>query len=794
MDLKGLGLGLFTRWEPDPDEFQRCLKETSPPLIRLDRFPYGIDNAHIDVTLSSQFVGKTQSLVQSMLRYQVGKYQGLNIMPAPERQAMDGLIKLYRQLAGVALDQARRSSRPEFIQLLQFAVWKFILQQVATEVERFQRELKEGFGAGPQSAAGKGLQFRETKVMQTRERYALGYRLAQYLFRDLRKLEGSDLQRLRQSIIGMAWPVPKEILFNPLLLIPSFEADEQVMEHYPLLLTELEWMRGFKRCNDLVTGHFANYLPQWMQPVATRSGAGAAAGGNGRLKLSRREDQGVLPGFLEIERTLATSLNPQELEGNRLVWIDSPENFDRVLYPELPLVNDQGADGAESEPSGLQDQPRWRDFQRAQAEALFRAFRKADLLQPVIASNATPRVYRQLLGKIPARDILHYLGGHMSRSRLRQRLRGFQLAEDAETLLKELGSELRRIKRMTPQEQREELLRFLREFAAFRRDLKYGLLAHQAMDRIRLITELGDIQLSRANGRLQEFSGPEGGAKQPQQRIRNHVVLKADVRGSTEITAQLVEKHLNPASYFSLNFFGPINKLIEAFGARKIFIEGDAIILSIFEYEDLAYRWLSVAHACVLARKILEVIDAQNAQNRRHGLPDLELGIGIAFSDGSPNFLYDGDNQIMISPAINRADRLSSCAAALRRSALNQMVGGRGVEGVSSTQGDEEKLLRYNVNGIELEAPAYFKLKMELALQRVDLEVAGGGEPQRYFVGQAPDRNGQMHLLVVREAPIRIWIGNDFSTLEHRGRHFFEVIADRRTLSRVRERLQAAPG
>jgi len=73
-------------------------------------------------------------------------------------------------------------------------------------------------------------------------------------------------------------------------------------------------------------------------------------------------------------------------------------------------------------------------------------------------------------------------------------------------------------------------------------------------------------------------------------------------------------------------------------------------------------------------------------------------------------------------------------------------------------------------------------------------EAPAGGEPQRYFVGQAPDRTGQMHLLVLREAPIRIWIGNDFSTLEHRGRHFFEVVTDRSILSRLRERLHAESG
>ena len=43
-------------------------------------------------------------------------------------------------------------------------------------------------------------------------------------------------------------------------------------------------------------------------------------------------------------------------------------------------------------------------------------------------------------------------------------------------------------------------------------------------------------------------------------------------------------------------------------------------------------------------------------------------------------------------------------------------------------------------------------------------------------------------LLAIREAPIRIWIGNDFSTVEKRGRRFFEVVTDRAVLARLRDR------
>ena len=38
---------------------------------------------------------------------------------------------------------------------------------------------------------------------------------------------------------------------------------------------------------------------------------------------------------------------------------------------------------------------------------------------------------------------------------------------------------------------------------------------------------------------------------------------------------------MNPASYFSLNFYDPVNKLLAKYGARKVFVEGDAIIVAL---------------------------------------------------------------------------------------------------------------------------------------------------------------------------------------------------------------------
>jgi hypothetical protein len=121
------------------------------------------------------------------------------------------------------------------------------------------------------------------------------------------------------------------------------------------------------------------------------------------------------------------------------------------------------------------------------------------------------------------------------------------------------------------------------------------------------------------------------------------------------------ERGLNPASYFSLNFFDPISEILSEYDAHKVFIEGDAIILSIFEREDTPSGWYSVARACGMAINMLMIINRYNKKSQEYQLPILELGIGICHRADAPTFLFDGDNRIMISPAINLADRLSGC-------------------------------------------------------------------------------------------------------------------------------------
>ena len=277
------------------------------------------------------------------------------------------------------------------------------------------------------------------------------------------------------------------------------------------------------------------------------------------------------------------------------------------------------------------------------------------------------------------------------------------------------------------------------------------------MDAINLAKEEKVILLSRENRSLFEFLLPEERGKE-ELPVSHHVIIKADIRGSMDINSTMTTRGLNPASYFSLNFFDPISAILSEYDAAKVFIEGDAIILSIFETEDTPQGCYSVARACGLAIRILQIVQRYNVKNKENNLPILELGIGICASSGPPAYLFDGDSRIMISPAINLADRLSSCDKKLRKRLKNQnpifnlyVFKNAAEEETEDTA--EDFFLRYNVNGIELSVDGFNKLTKEINLKSI-IYTAGKNENVKLYTGKVPTVIGNYQPIAIREATI----------------------------------------
>lgn len=412
--------------------------------------------------------------------------------------------------------------------------------------------------------------------------------------------------------------------------------------------------------------------------------------------------------------------------------------------------------------------------------------RKDKALPQLLASHYMRRsIHPTILEFVDLKIVCQFLSGKIDIEKVQASITGGnQLSTEQ---VKSLESLQEKIRDQISKADANDSLKLLLDFSRFRQQLKYFRFAHRAFNRISLHTTADDIKLSKSAGTLY-LMPTSAEIEEDDAKIVHHTILKADVRGSTTVTDELQAKGLSPASYFSTQFFNPINKILETYGANKVFIEGDAIILSFLEYEHAPQQWTSVARSCGYAKDMLKITGSNNRYSTQMGLPLLELGVGICYSKEAPRFLYDGDHPIMISGAIGLADRMSGCSwnlrAAIQKSLFN-------VDVLQIAEGDTKKgekgqhFLRYNVNGINIDDLAFKKLKTEIPLKSLRMKL--NSKEYLFHVGQYPDMNGLKKDLVIREGKVGLWKENEIHDNPNSDEPYYEVVVNRKVLPHVLE-------
>ena len=772
MAMEPLVKKLFNR-NPALTEFLAPLHIGVAPDLKMARYRTGIDNLHIDVVLSRKFQATLTKLVFKMVQEELARLGYSDAEKCPENSDFERFRDCYRGLWEGVLEQTNRELPvAELAKLLQLSLLKLLLHTPGQVITDLRRQLHvDGELKGGRVDSGRSLELHERLVIIAKHEAGIRYRTLRRLFRLVQQLESKELRKIRKSILGTSWVLSKTLLFNPLLQLQDLSKESDFVNHYPMVFLDRENADDFVLTNRIFCAQFVDYLADWCEPVLAES---TEAAGGGGLAVRQREWQEGLAGFLDGQRLLLRAVQEEEFKPCRGSWLDSPKNIDQLFRRPSSSTLFAGF-GVKNKPTAETRLPDgWEEFQRRMTQELHKRLDKAGVLRRVIASYRTPRLHRQLNEKLSIRDIYQYLAGELPRRKLLQRL---TLASTTETdaVLHALDTVLHYIQRMPAHKQLEYTVRYLKDFLTFRRDLKLAHFTYQQMGHLRLLTDPENINLSRDNGTLYEFR-LRSEVDRVERTIRAHVVLKADIRGSTEITAELMQKRLNPATHFSLNFFAPITKLLERFNAEKVFVEGDALILAVLDTGCMGGQSMIVAYACGLAREILSVMERQNRQHINHDLPKLE-------------------RKIMISPAINLADRLSSCAAELRRNTTWRHSNHHRIEVMHTPSQEQSKtrLLRYNVNGINLDPAAFVRLKKELAMHKVRLQ-SRSGSSHDYHAGRFIDRQGTSHWLIVREAPLKVLV-EDFSVKEAQGgpEYFYEVINDTQLMERIKSKLRSHP-
>ena len=336
------------------------------------------------------------------------------------------------------------------------------------------------------------------------------------------------------------------------------------------------------------------------------------------------------------------------------------------------------------------------------------------------------------------------------------------VAEHGRLPTDKLTSALSRVSQISGTQRAKIAAHYLRDFFLYYRDMRRLEVLHAATEKINLLGSEKLCELSRLNGTLYAFLLESEASAQAEKPVARHVILKADVRDSSRLTRSLLERDMNPASYFSLNFYDPVNKLLPKYCATKVFVEGDAVILALLEHEgDPA---LSVAKTCVLAREMVEIVGGYNHLLQRAGLPALELGIGISYQNSPPMYLLDGEHRIMISDALNESDRLSSCDKRMRKILHGTDVPFNAYE-FRSDESSVTEPMRYNVGGIRMSEAAFLRLREEISLTPVQVSFPQlwGTEDNAYHTGLVPVASDVFRRIVVRSAPVPMVEAGNFN-------------------------------
>jgi len=453
------------------------------------------------------------------------------------------------------------------------------------------------------------------------------------------------------------------------------------------------------------------------------------------------------------------SLQPEGMENDESIdlLLNEPENAHELFAGGSPV---------ESLPKGK--------AQRSLLNGWLEMLEKENVFDHVIASYEAVPLLAQYSPPINPQQLKNALISKTERSRVESLLQ-----EHGKISPDNLNAAVKKLDSCRGGERTKLAARFFADFVRYHRDFRRFEAVCAAMDAINVISTERLRELSAINNTLYEFLLPDE-QKTAEEKVLRHVILKADIRESTTLTRTLFERGLNPASYFSLNFYEPINKLLPKYDASTVFIEGDAMILALYEREG--ETGLGVARACVLAKEMIAIVSAYNEQSQKQGLPGLELGIGISYQNSPPMYLMYGPQRIMISRALNESDRLSSCSKGARKFVAGKttpfnVFSLQTVQDKDTSGNPDEFLVRYNIGGVMISPAAFERLAQEISLKEHSCQLATiwPKEEIKLFSGTVPIAAGVFHKIAIREAVIPHVDAGSMTVNDWTARKYYEV-------------------
>jgi hypothetical protein len=822
-----------------PVQQPRLKLEAYDAEIRLTGLALGVDNIHYDVFLSPRFVELSRKYLRDLVR------QTLNVQllygqgQGPDRDRDRGRDRNRKQQSGSPEHGAFRRMLTEVLQgsltnakyrqsidtdvLHRLALLKFFTQETGDQFSSVLVEAKDWIRSrGELFEHSEMAHVMRSKISEMRaDRKRVFRQVGETLCRIWCEVEDGVLSKSRRALFGDDFHVTYEFLGNRFLFVENGNDDHLFLDHYVLLGNFMNDPDRF----DVFDALLLDFVSEFVHDAADTDELSKARKTSERYVEQARQLRSEIARIEEERQELTARSGADDgfprLFKRRAAHPDAHAEIEDLRRKALSLEGNleelaPQIEAARQRVEFLSDEYRSRlgDYlnEPANARRIFSAdeahgefpnqvldewmhrLEERDLLFHVLAGYELRKIAGDYCPPVHLQQLKKALVSRDELKRVEHVLEQFPARKISTKKLEEAS---RSIRRRSHEETLSVCLQFAEDLMRLRRGRRNYQQAAAWMERIQLVRSEHARELSRANKSLYEFLLPDEGrpADDP---IINHAVIKADVRGSTSMTKDLLSRGMNPASHFSMNLHEPVKRMLERYGAAKVFIEGDAIILAIYENESTRATQCAVARACVLSREILAVTHAYNGRAKASGLPPLELGVGVAFQDSAPSIWTDGDSHIMISRALNLSDRLSGCAKMAKRlfkdnSAPFNVYQLQSLMEETEPEEGEELLVRYNMNGIELNEEGFQKLSAEISLAPMggNFPLPWGKERVQLYFGEVP-LGESLEPIVVRKGFVRQLLPG--GKIGAQGtRPYFEVCTDAKLLDLARKKFADVP-
>jgi len=440
--------------------------------LPFERLKLGVDNVRYDVYISSEFRKVAERFIFELIIKYAEASAPFIINPEMNwfRETSE-FQRLCTEILTGGINKAKSETEIQIDFLCQTALVKMLTEEIQKQYDEAIQHCKNVIRKQEFSHQMEAtLKLREEVASIIHRKDQIVRNVGAELFEYFIEVQ-NDVNKLRASNFGENATLPEELFSNPILQMSTHSDSFFMIENYVLMGHRLEDPVNYNTLINLLTA-FLNSMDTQPETNSTPE--------NEKLQES-------LKNYITTYDTRADG------------WIKHVDNIDKLFnyfhsQKELKLLKQKNA-----APEKIQHLQKTLNLQKNLLNQIYKLISNEKMINGIVAAYQMRPMYERYCPPLSPQECLHYLVVPKARKNTLQKLKRFKKYFGKSFPLSPLKRTIRTIRGTSRSAQKKYLLRFLKDFSYYHRDLRNNLLIKETSDSINITTDEKIINLSRSN-------------------------------------------------------------------------------------------------------------------------------------------------------------------------------------------------------------------------------------------------------------------------------------------------------